>query len=124
PEASKGEVHYITLLPKANLKLADAVARGFHGDNLEDLPMGEQIFAKKIFKIEDGLIHLSGATIKNKPTSVEEIKVDRRFVRLNILHGTNLGAQGEEGDPLWVGDGTLIGTYKVHYQDKTTEVIP
>ena len=116
--------HYISLLPKANLKLLDSIGPGLAGDNLADLPRGEQTFAKKAFKIEDGVIQLSGGQAKLRPTKVEGITVNRKFANLNILHGTYFGARGVEGDPSYAGDGTTIGEYTIHYEDKTTIPVP
>jgi hypothetical protein len=120
----KSVVHFISLLAKANLKLTDGLGSGIAGNSLADLVMGEQTFAKKKFKIEDGLIQLGGLKVKNKPIAVTGIKVGRRFIKLNILQGTTFGSQGEEGDPFFVPDGTLIGEFKVYYEDNTATRIP
>jgi hypothetical protein len=123
PEARKGESqrYYIALLPKANMKLTDGLGSGIESNNLAELPKGEQTFAKRAFKIENGLIHLSGTLTKDKPAKVEGIKVDRRFAKIHILHGTCWGGTGEEADE---NLGMLIGEYRIQYDDKTTAQIP
>ena len=54
----------------------------------------------------------------DRPEKAEGIKVNKAFRRLHILHGTGWGGVDE------VTDGTLIGEFKVHYEDKSVETIP
>jgi hypothetical protein len=119
-----GQAAFISLLPKANLKLTQPLGRGHEGNDLAEVPLGERYFGTKAFKVENCLIHLGGARLDNKPLSVEGIKVGRKFARLNLLQGTLFGGEGKPGDPNFTADGTLIGEYRVHYDDKTTAVIP
>jgi hypothetical protein len=112
--------YFISLLPKANLKLTDSLGSGREGNNLADLPKGEQLFAKKPFKIENGLIHLSGELTKDKPAKVEGIKVERRLKKLHVLHAACWGGSDDPDDK---NAGMLIGQYRVHYADKSTATI-
>src|SRR5262249_24813460 len=131
--ANAGEAKFtaVDLQPQANQKLADNFGSGREGNNLAELPKGEQTFEGVKFKIEDGLIQLGSKLLKEqRPDKVEGIKVGKTFAKLHILHarcygnGTAIGQEGKEGDPLFVPDDTLIGEYKVHYEDGSTEVIP
>jgi len=122
---------YVDLQPQANQKLADNFGSGREGNNLAELPKGEQTFEGVKFKIEDGLIQLGSKLLKEqRPDKVEGIKVGKTFAKLHILHatcygnGSMIGQEGKEGDPLFVPDDTLIAEYKVHYEDGSTEVIP
>src|SRR5437016_14640226 len=59
-----------------------------------------------------------------RPTKVEGIKVERGSAKLSLLHATGFGGQGGPGDANFVADGTLIAEYRIHYDDKSTAVIP
>ncbi|MFH1923811.1 MAG: HEAT repeat domain-containing protein [Planctomycetota bacterium] len=120
PYTPTGKLTYVDLRGKANQKLAE----GFHGgtvdNNLAELPEGEQTFAGVRFKIADGLIQLGGKNLPDKPEQVEGVPVDNQFTRLYILHSTGYTKR----TPHDVADGAMIGQYKVHYEDKTEEIIP
>jgi hypothetical protein len=117
----------VDLRSKANQKLSDSL-HGFAGNDLAELPKGEQTFGGVKFKIEDGYLRLSGTVETSdqpkKPGKVEGIAIEKAFARLHVLHGTGYGAYGEEGGPLFVKDGTLIGEYRLRYEDGSTEAIP
>jgi hypothetical protein len=106
---------YLDLQPKANVKLKGP----FHqeGNDLADLPQGEQKFAGVKFKIGERLIHLAGQSqvFQQLPEKVEGIQVGRTFAKLNILHAAGLGPNTKEG--------VVIGKYVVRYQDKSKETI-
>jgi len=114
---------YIDLQPKANQKLNDSFHGDPEGNNLAELPRGEQTMAKVKFKIGDGLIQLASTLLKDKPAKVEGIVVDRKLKKLHFLHATGFGG-GSPDDAIHVKDDTPIGAYIVHYDDKTTEKIP
>ncbi len=118
------ETFFISIAAKSNQPLTQPLGSGTAGNDLAELPRGEVIFAKKLFKVEDALLHLGSTRIKGKPDKIEGIAVNRGFVRLNVLHGTGYGAVGAEGDPGFVPDGTLIGEYRIHYEDKTAARAP
>ncbi len=115
---------YVNLQPKANESLDANLGRGAIGNNMTSLPRGEQVFQGVKFKVEDRFIQLGSPVLKaKKPDKVEGIEVDGTFTRLQILHGTSYG-KGKKGDPLYVPDDSLIGLYRVHYEDGQTEEIP
>jgi WD40 repeat protein len=116
---------FIDLQPKANRSLDDK----FTGA-AKVLPKGEQSLQGVKFLVGERLIHL-GKTILANPRGlvdlgdkVEGIRVEREFARLHILHATERGAVGKEGDSTFVADDTLIGDYRVHYEDGGEEIIP
>jgi len=77
------------------------------------------------FKVGDGIIQLGSKAWKDKPEKVEGIKIDRKVAKLHLLHSTLFGGgPNKAGDELFVEDDTLIGEYRVHYEDKSSEVIP
>ena len=109
------EFTYLDLQTQANQKLTD----DFHdmgGNSLKDLRQGEQIFEGVKFKIDQSAIQLAGTHVPDQPEKVEGIKVDKAFHKLHILHATGWGSE--------LADGTLIGEYVVHYEDKSTVTIP
>lgn len=113
--AAEKQLIYIDLQPRANHKLAEQFhADEFPGNNLAELPKGEQTFEGCKFKIGEGLIQLGSNLLASKPKEVKGIKVDKTFAKLHILHATGWSVE----------DGTRIGEYTVNYEDKTKEVIP
>ena len=118
----KATFSYVDLQPKANQKL-DQGFHGAEGNDLADLPKGEQTLAKVKFKIGPGLIQLGSTVLKDNPAKVEGIVVDRKLVRLHFLHATGFGGVGPD-DPNHVKDDTVIGHYIVRYDDKTEAKIP
>ena len=118
---ANGEITYICLESKANQNLA----KSFHGDDdtgndLAELPQGEQTFAGAKFKVGHGAIQLRSKMLPQMPEKVEGIKVDQACAKLYVLHACGWGATGSES----VADGTVIGQFTVHYEDSTSAVIP
>jgi hypothetical protein len=104
----------LDLKAKANQKLKQDFHTGsFKGNDLSPLPCGKQKFGGVPFLIGEGLIQLGSTVVKNKPAKVEGIAVGRKFGRLHILHATAYQA----------ADGTVIGTYTIHYADQTKATI-
>ena len=121
--AEEKKIPYIDLQPKANQNMTDPLHRETSiGNNLAELPKGEQTFESVKFKIGDRLIQLGGKILPDKPLKVDGIQVDKTFEKLHILHATGFG-NGMEGDDIFVADDTLVGQYTVNYEDKTSEVI-
>lgn len=109
---------HVDLQPKANQKLTDNFGSGTEGNNLAELPRGEQTFEKVKFKIGDGMLQLNSKLLKEqKAHIIEDIKVGQTFAKVHILQGTCYGNKDVE-------DGTVIGEYKLHYDDGSTETIP
>ena len=111
----KGDVTYLDLQAKGNQKLKDSFHGSSPGNDLAELPQGEQKLAGVKFKIGEKLIQLAGQNFLTKPEKVEGIKVSLSFVRLHILHASGWGNMA--------ADNTVVGKYVVHYQDKTKETI-
>jgi hypothetical protein len=109
---------FVDLQSLANQELNEGM-HGVEGNNLQNVPRGEQKMADTRFSIGQKLIHLRGEHEPDKPVKVEGIKVEARFDRLHILHSTGWG----EGMVLQT-DGAEIGAYIVHYADKTSATIP
>jgi beta-galactosidase len=107
----------IDLQAKANIGLTESFEAAGGPNNLAELPQGEQVLAGVKFTIGKSLIQLDDTHLSEKlrKGKAEAISVDKTFSRLYILHGTQWGY----GD-----DGTLIGQYRVHYQDGTVAAIP
>ena len=127
PACSQAEdkITYIDLEPQANRKLADNQGRGLDGNDLNNVPTGEQKFGDLMFKIGPKLIQLGSQMLDSLPATVEGITVKKKFTKLYILHATCFGGgPNEPGGIGYVKDGTPIGEYVVHYKDKTTERIP
>jgi hypothetical protein len=89
------------------------------GNNLAELPRGEQTFEGVRFQIGDGLIQLAGRFLPRTPSKVEGIAVGRVFAKLHILHATGWG----DCQPnVW--DGTLVGRYLLHGEDGSIQQVP
>jgi WD40 repeat protein len=112
-----GRLTSIDLQAKANIGLTESFEAAGGPNNLAELPQGEQVLAGVKFTIGKSLIQLDDTHLSEKlrKGKAEAISVDKTFSRLYILHGTQWGY----GD-----DGTLIGQYRVHYQDGTVAAIP
>jgi hypothetical protein len=108
--APKEKFIFIDLQTKANQKRTDSFITGrFEGNDLSDLPKGEQKFAGVRFKIGAKVIQLYGTQAQKWPAQVEGIAVGQKFTKLHVLHAT--GFKSEEN--------TVIGSYTIHYADKT-----
>jgi hypothetical protein len=116
--AAEPTLTFIDLQPKANQPLSEDM-HGGQGNNLENVPRGEQKMADSRFKIGEKMIHLRGEHVPDAPVKVEGIAVNATFDQLHILHSTGYG-EGQEQQT----DGSEIGAYVVHYADKTSERIP
>jgi RNA polymerase sigma factor (sigma-70 family) len=106
-------VRFLNLQPHANQKLKARFA-AMEGNDLTDLPLGEQILAGVKFNIEEGLIHLRGRGTPY-PEKAVGIKVNGKFSRLNVLHATQ-----------WDSDKAdcLVGYYAVNYEGGHQAKIP
>jgi len=115
PYAPKGKLSYVDFPPKANLKLTGDFDSLKRGNNLADLPQGEQTFGGVKFKIGEGLIHLGQRRRPDLPTKIEGIPVSRTLTKLYVLQGVQWG---------FAADGTQIAEYRVRYEDGTQQTIP
>lgn len=115
----------VDLQPYANQKRGESLGSGVEGNNLAKLPGGEQSLGGVKFKIEEGMIHLGSNVLDRHPDKIAGIKVDAKCAKLHILHATCFGGgPNKPGNPLHVADGTLIGEYRVTFEDKSTLLIP
>src|SRR5262249_15741077 len=89
------------------------------GNNLDELPRGEQTFEAVPFPIRQGVIQLAGSFLPKTPHKVEGVEVNRSFARMHILHSTGWGDCAP-----FVQEGTLIGRYVLHYEDGGVDNIP
>ncbi|MHC4400048.1 MAG: DUF1559 family PulG-like putative transporter [Planctomycetota bacterium] len=120
PYDPKGKLTYLDLQPQANQKLAENMhSHAAGGNNLAELPAGEQTFAGVKLRIGEGLIQLASRRLPDRPEKVDGIGVDQKLGRLYILHATGWGSAQDA-----VPDGTQIGEYRVHYEDGGEEAIP
>jgi RNA polymerase sigma factor (sigma-70 family) len=113
PDKEKA-VTYLDLQPKANQKLNETLRGAILGNHLEELKQGKQTLEGLKFNIGEGMVLLPNTRLKDVlPEKVEGIKVDAKFAKLHILHGTG-----------WVADDeTVIAKYVVRYVDKSEETI-
>ncbi|MCH9022124.1 MAG: tetratricopeptide repeat protein, partial [Planctomycetes bacterium] len=114
PFTPSGRLTPIDVQSRANQKLTETLGNN-PDDDLRELPRGEQVFGGVKFNIDDALIQLHSQRLAEpRPRKVEGIMINQSFSRLYILHSTGWS----------VADGTVIGQYKVNYEDKTGETIP
>ena len=112
----KGKLTFLDLQPKGNQRLdEDFVSQG---NDLKDLPRGEQTFAGVKFRIGASAIVLGSTNLPEMPLKVEAVQVNRRVARLFFLHATQWGAAQD------VVDGKLIGQYNLHCEDGTEQSVP
>lgn len=115
-----GKLTFVDLQPKANAAFADDLHENSKGNNLANLSQGELKFEDLRFNIGDRFIHVRGKMAARYPERIEGVKIGAKFDRLHILHSTGFGEGMDPKTP----DGTEIGTYIVHYEDKTSVKIP
>ncbi len=119
PYAPQGELEFVNLSSQANWALAEKTFAGGDGNNLAELPVGEQTLGGVRFRIADRFIQLRSKHLPELPAKVERIPIGRKLTRLYVLQGTQWGT----GDN-FVGDGAVIGEYRVHYEDSASARIP
>ena len=91
-EADEKQIVYLDLQPCANQKLTDDLGRGVEGNDLANVPEGDQTLEGVKFKIADGFIQLGSNLLQQpKPEKVEGIKVGEKFSNLHLLHATGFG---------------------------------
>jgi len=118
------KIAFLDLDGKTTHKLADNFSPDGRPGNFLTVPTGEQSFAGIQFKIGEGVIQLGSTVLKDKPEKVEGIQVDKKVSKLHILHATGYGGgPNVPGTPWHVTDGTIIGEYRIIYEDKSAEHI-
>lgn len=103
------------------IKTTQKLDESFHGDagegnDLQELPQGEQTFGGVEFRVGEGCIQLGGPRLPKMPEKVPGIRVGLALAKLHVLHATGWGGG--------VREGVLIGRYVVYYEDETSETIP
>ncbi len=121
--APLGKLTAIDLDAFTNQKLSADFSELTAGNNLAELPRGDQTLAGVRFHIGEGMIQLGSKLKTERPMRVEAVPVGRSFARLHILHATEFGS-GPEGNDHHVADGGVIARYTVHYEDGSVETIP
>jgi hypothetical protein len=112
--APKEKFIFLDLEAKANHKRTDSFVTGrFAGNDLAELPKGEQKLGGVKFWIGAKVIQLFGTHGPKWPTQVEGIAVGNKFAKLHLLHGVGFTSP----------ENTVIGSFIVHYEDKTTATI-
>lgn len=119
PYAPQGRLTFLDVAAKANRKLTIETFVGEPGNNLAEMPLGEQKLGGVSFQVNDAVIQLGSMYLPELTRSVRGIPVDGQVGRLYFLHGTQWGA-----DPYTVADMTVIGEYQVYYADGTRAKIP
>jgi hypothetical protein len=115
---------FVDLQPYANQKFTDGFGSGVAENNLAGILKGGQTFAGVNFKLGKSIIQLDSKLLNVKrPTKVEGIKVGKTCAKIHILHACEYG-NGQEGDQIFVKDGTQIAEYKVRYDDGSSATIP
>src|SRR5262245_40882835 len=115
----------VDLKGKFNYQPGEKIAEDDREGNFLTVPKGEQIIEGVRMDIGEGVIQLGSKVLKEKPDKVEDIGVGKKFTKLHILHATGYGGgPNTPGTEWYVEDDTLIGEYKINYQDKSSEVIP
>ena len=112
----------IDIQPQGNGILTESWGSGRVGSTLANLPKGEQEFDKTKFHVGEKLIQLGSTrdVFSKKPDKVEGIKVDQKLDKLHILHAVQNGGY----DPWFVYDNTLVGEYRVNFEDHSAIIIP
>jgi len=116
---------FLDLDPLANVKRSDNFHSGRQGNNLVALARGVHTFGGVKFKVGDGVLQLSSTVLTSQPDKIEGLQVDQPVNKLHFLHATAYGGgPNKAGSDLFVADGTVVGRYRVHYEDTSVEVIP
>jgi hypothetical protein len=114
----RGRLLLVDLGRCANRKLADAT--GFiAGNDLKELPQGEQVFAGVRFRIAEEAVQLGSNRLPGFVRSVRGIPLRARAVRLYLLHAVQWG-----GPAFGVLDGTTVAQLRVHYADGIAATLP
>ncbi len=111
----KREILCLDLQPLANQKLKESLHGAPPGNDLSDLPQGEQKFCGVKFKVGAGLIQLASKNYRAKPHKIEGIRVGRHFAKLYILHAVGNGYETPEN--------TVVAKYVIHYEDKVKRTV-
>ncbi|HEV3237450.1 MAG TPA: hypothetical protein VGZ25_10705 [Gemmataceae bacterium] len=123
--AAKEKFTCVDLKAKFNHKLGQKAGIDAKDGNELPLKAGEQTFEGITFQISGDIIQLGSKIRTDDPEKVEGIKIGKTFDKLHIVQATCYGGgPNVAGTSSYLEDGTEIGEYKVHYDDKSVETIP
>jgi len=114
----RGRLIPLDLSGQANMDLESFGANV--GSGLAEIPRGWTSFAGVKFEVGARVIQLAGdqprggPEARGRPAKVEGIAVDRKIVRLYVLHSGQWGGVG----------GTPVGEYRLHYEDGSSTAFP
>jgi hypothetical protein len=123
PAAPPTRCTAIDLQAKANHELSKDFVEFLNGNNLAELPKGDQVFLGIPFRIGPQMICLGSPVKPERPERVQGVKVGTTLAKLHILQATEFG-EGAPGTDRHVPDGAKIGEYTIHYEDGTKHEIP
>jgi hypothetical protein len=110
---------------QGNKEVLSNFAGGSEQNVLKDFPTGEKKFGDVKFFVDKKLIALGSTVAKDDPAKVEGIPVGRLAGKLHFLHANGYGGgPNVEGTAWHVKDGTTIGAYTIHYEDKSQVEAP
>lgn len=119
PYTPRGHLRFLDVPSRANRELTIPTFVGQIGNNLAELPLGEQQLGGVTYRVTDNLIQLGSLYLPELTRRVHGVPVGGKIGKLYFLHGTQWGG----GDHA-VADMTVIGEYRVHYEDGTLAKIP
>ena len=114
----KGRLIPLDLSRQANLDIETFGANA--GSGLAEIPRGWTSLGGVKFQVGARVIQLAGdqprggPEARGRPAKVEGIAVDRKIVRLYVLHSGQWGGVG----------GTPVGEYRLHYEDGSSTAFP
>ncbi len=89
------------------------------------LPPGTYNFGDVEFELGTGIIQLGSLKKQECPDKVLKIEVNHKLSELYIIQGTAFGGGPSlPGSKTHVQDGTRVGEYVIHYDDKSKTEIP
>jgi hypothetical protein len=116
---------FVDLQPWGNRKITLDAEEGKLRSDLSAIPAGFQTFGDVRFNIGEKFIQLGSTAMLGRPEKVKGISVGLRAEKLHFLHATGFGGgTNRESSPWHVKDGTLIGEYRVNFEDRSAIIIP
>lgn len=117
PFQPEGKLTYLDLQAKANQAM-DLPTFDTPVNDMAQVPRGEQAFGGMKFTIGPGSLQLGSGLLPAAPERIGGIPVGSHVARMYVLHGTQFGGSTHN-----VADGTIIGWYRVVYEDQKEESI-
>jgi hypothetical protein len=117
PFQPKGKLASIDLQPNADQAM-DLATFDYPHNDMRQVPRGERTFAGVKFTIGPGSLQLGSGLLPTAPERIEGIPVGGYVARMYVVHGTQFG-----GPTFSVSAGTVIGWYRVVYEDQSEQSI-